>query len=380
MKAADLWAAHSAEWRQPAQVISQWKEAGEIHETLLEAKVVGKFWRKLEELGITLLVGREYEHLMLALSVRKKSPHISYLRLPHPSGVAVDRRRGEVHIAATRNPNQIFTFGKTEESKTLLPMATRFYPGSLYLHDLALIGGKLYGNAVGHNAVVQLTDNGGWKRVWWPHCIEKNGKPRFDKNFIQLNSIAPGATLRSSFFSASTDQMSTRRPGHLNFAVDKRGVIFSGATREPIARGLTRPHSARIHDKRVWVANSGYGELGYAENGKFRSVHSFGSWTRGLCFYKDVAIVGCSRVLPRFRHYAPGLEVSKSRCGIHLFDVTKGTVEGSLIWPNGNQIFAVDWLPSDDCEGFPFSRGGSSARAYDLFSNYSFGTKRRGLI
>ena len=71
---------------------------------------------------------------------------------------------------------------------------------------------------------------------------------------------------------ASADIISARRPGHKNFPVDRRGVIFSGATREPVARGLTRPHSARLHRDQIWVDNSGYGEVGLIEGEKFRAV------------------------------------------------------------------------------------------------------------
>ena len=46
---------------------------------------------------------------------------------------------------------------------------------------------------------------------------------------------------------------SARRPGHLNFPVDGRGVIFSGRTRDVVATGLTRPHSARLHEGTITV-------------------------------------------------------------------------------------------------------------------------------
>ena len=71
-------------------------------------------------------------------------------------------------------------------------------------------------------------------------------------------------------------------PGHRNFAVDGRGVVFSGATRAVVGRGLTRPHSARIHDGRLWVDNSGYGEVGVIEDGRFAAVARLPGWTRGL--------------------------------------------------------------------------------------------------
>jgi hypothetical protein len=59
-------------------------------------------------------------------------------------------------------------------------------------------------------------------------------------------------------------------------------------------------------------------------------------------------------VIPRFRQYAPGLDVDSSVCGLHAVDTTSGAVLGSLIWPYGNQIFAIEPLPRAFTNGFLF--------------------------
>lgn len=380
-----LWAHHHAEWRSPAQITSQWREAAETDPQLLKATATGRWWELLAEAGITLLVTREYEHLVMALRADEDGPAVTYLRLPHPSGLAVDRDSGLVTIASTRNPNQVYDLrpvtGRLDrldwarggrDGRPLVPVRSRFFPGCLYIHDLAIVGGQLYANAVGQNAVVRLHDDGRYARAWWPRCIERDDGPVFGQNHIQLNSIAAGDDLASSYFSASSDVVSARRPGHRNYPVDGRGVIFAGATREPIARGLTRPHSARLHAGRIWVDNSGYGELCVVDGGRAVAVARLPGWTRGLCFAGGLAFVGTSRVIPRFRQYAPGLDLDASRCGLHAVDLATGQVLGSLLWPAGNQIFAVDWLPSAAATGFPFSvrPRPSRERAAALFYAY----------
>src|SRR6185503_17047718 len=150
--------------------------------------------------------------------------------------------------------------------------------------------------------------------------------PRLDRNYLQLNSVAAGETLAASYFGASAAVPSRRRPGHLNFPVDRRGVVFSGATREVVGVGLTRPHSARIFRSEVWVDNSGYGELGRMVAGRFEPVIRLPGWTRGLFFADDIAFVGTSRVLPKYRHYAPGLEPERCQTGIHAVEVKTGTI------------------------------------------------------
>ncbi len=362
----ELSALHNAQWRDPAQVSAQWAPASPVDPRLLECEARGDWWGAVAESDATLLVTREYEHLVLGLSADRRGGRVSFMALLHPSGLVVDRHKHVVHIASTRNPNQVFElapvsglkeradFPAVETENELVPVRSRFLPGCLYLHDLAIIGKDLHGNAVGENAVVRFDEGTGVSRVWWPRCIEGADEPAFDRNLIQLNSIAAGEDLNGSYFSASTNRISRWRPGHLRFPVDRQGVVFSGATREPIARGLTRPHSARLNQGQVWVDNSGYGEVGFARDGRLEAVAKLPGWTRGLCFIGDIAFVGTSRVIPRFRCYAPGLDVDSSVCALHALDVRTGKVRGSLVWPWGNQIFAIDWLPRTVSSGFPW--------------------------
>jgi uncharacterized protein (TIGR03032 family) len=350
---SDRWSTNDAEWRDPAQVVALWA-GGEPPS--LRTRVRGAFWEALD--GVCLLVTREYEHVVVALA----NGNQTHMALPHPSGIAVAGER--VTVASTRNPNQLVELRPAAvEGRPLVPVRSQFHPGALYLHDLAHVGGVLHGNAVGQNAVVRL-DRERAERVWWPTAIETDAGPDFSRNYLQLNSIAAGASVESSFFSASADRMSARRPGHRNFPVDGRGVIFSGRTREPVVRGLTRPHSARLHEGELWVESSGYGEVGVAADGRFEAVARLPGWTRGLAFHRDVALVGTSRVLPRFHMYAPGLDLERSVCGVHAVDTRSGEVVGSLVWPEGNQVFAVEAVPLTLTSGFP--RGDLRELYYNL--------------
>ena len=346
--AADRWSAPAARWRDPHQVMSWWSDAAGTDPALLRHRTRGPFWELVDELGLTLLVTREYEHLVMSLAPGRR---VGFLALPHPSGLAIGA--DAVHVAATRNPNQLVELRPLNTAdRPLVPVRSRWLPGALYLHDLAFIGGRLHANAVGQDAVVTLDYDTGWERVWWPRVIDGLG---FERNHLQLNSIAAGADLAGSYFSAATDTPSARRPGHRNFAVDGRGVVFSGATRAVVGRGLTRPHSARILDGRLWVDNSGYGEVGVIEDGRFVVVARLPGWTRGLASAGGRLWVATSRVIPRFRRHAPGLDVDRSVCGLHAVDPSTGTVEASLIWPAGNQVFAVEALPRSFSMGLPFT-------------------------
>ena len=372
-----LWDSNNEEWRNPAQIIAHWFDTS-VDERLIHHTETGDWRNVLDRLGITLLFSREYEHLLMAMRVKDNKPIPTYMKLPHPSGMAVDYNTWRIYVASTRNPNQIWDLAPVTgitprldidllllDERPLLPIRSRLLPGYMYLHDLALINGQLHANSVGQNAIVRFDETGQFERVWWPRCVERQRQPIFGQNYIQLNSIAAGPDITHSFFSASTEQMSDIRPGHKDFLVDKQGVIFAGATREPMARGLTRPHSARLYQGKVWVDNSGYGELGYAEDGCFYPYSRLPGWTRGLCFTESIAFVGTSRVIPRFAQYAPGLDVEKSVCGLHAIDIPSGKVLGSITWPYGNQIFAIEAVPNWFTTGFLYPIGTAQVTARD---------------
>jgi uncharacterized protein (TIGR03032 family) len=382
----DMWARHSAEWRDTAQVASLWREAANLDPRLLASRARGCWWDLISELGLTLLITREYEHLVIAASAPGGTPRASFFPVPHPSGLVVDREQGRVFLASTRNPNQVFTLkpatatldrqdvkakAQPSAAKPLVPVASAYYPGCLYMHDLAMIGGHLHANAVGHNAVVRLGPDGCFRRVWWPRCVDSDGGGAFGLNHIQLNSIAAGKSVDHSFFSASSGCVGRLRPGHLNYPVDGRGVIFSGRTREPICTGLTRPHSARMKGREIWVANSGYGELGFVRDGRFEVVSRLPGWTRGISIRADVAFVATSRVIPKFARYAPGLDIASSLCAVHAVCTRTGKVLGSLEWPFGNQVFAIDWMSNQETQGFPFGVR-SRTRKQELALFYTF--------
>ena len=380
------WERHGREFRQPEEVISAWEIPSASQASLFAFETTGDWWGILRELNLTLIVSREYEHLLQGLRTEEAgNPSITYIRMPHPSGIAVNPARNLVHLACTRNPNQIYDFMPVNsllprEDTTswgggtpLIPVNIRCLPGCYYIHDIAVIGDVLHANSVGQNCVVRLDPHFKVERVWWPRSIDTAEGPLCGRNHLQLNSIAAGEDLESSFFTASSAAPLTQVPGDLDFPVDGTGVIFCGGTREVWASGLTRPHSARLYRGDVWVDNSGYGEVGVAKDGGFEVVARLPGWTRGLSLWGDIAFVGTSRILPRFHHYAPGLDPATSQCGVHAVHTGSGEVLGSISWPGGNQVFGIECVPESFTTGLPFLVDGGEEdreRVYNLF--YAF--------
>ncbi|OIP00483.1 MAG: hypothetical protein AUJ98_08045 [Bacteroidetes bacterium CG2_30_33_31] len=326
------------------------------------------FMKLLNSLNITLLISREYEHLLLGISSDGENLKQTYYPLAHPSGIAVDNNNNTIYVASTRNPNKIVEFKVVSEysqriedkahdltTNIFMPSREKYFPGSYYFHDLAFIGAKLFGNSVGQNAVIEIDMNSFLtdEIIWQPNVCTTDARKITEGNYLQLNSIAAGTSLQNSYFSASTFIVGKSRPGQKNFKVDNKGVIFSGDG-NIFASGLTRPHSARIHKDKIWINNSGYGSFGYIKNGKYISFATLPGWTRGMHFVNNVVFIGVSRVLPRFENYAPGLKDINSISAIFAFDTIKGNILGKIEFPFGNQIFSIESINKNISQGFVY--------------------------
>src|SRR3989344_3866878 len=87
-------------FRNPAEVIGSFGGSIDSSEPRLLSQPTGRFWEILSAHKITLLVSREYEHLLLSLTNDEEGkPQTRYLEVPHPSGIAVAPDGSTVVIA-----------------------------------------------------------------------------------------------------------------------------------------------------------------------------------------------------------------------------------------------------------------------------------------
>ena len=339
---------------------------------LLEYTDTNGFFDLLREQHFSLGVTREYEHFLLLLDGTRAGPLQSPFPLPHPSGFWFDEDTRELTVSSTRTPNIIVSltpYTPNELGSSILPMGyqppgvsdgpiylprkSRFLPGSLYIHDVVKMGGKIYATITGHNFLARLDYESGWERVWWPSVVDSLGDDAFKTNFLQLNSIAANKTPEESFYTGFSNITTGAKPWKEGYGPREKGVVFSGKTRSPLATGLTCPHSAKLADGKLWVCNSGYGTFGYIDGfethdpskTKYVPVGKAPGFTRGLSFCGDYVFVGLSRVIKAYEPYAPGVDPDSSECGVWVFDRNTGEFVSSLSWTNGYQIYEVQTLP-----------------------------------
>ena len=112
------------------------------------------------------------------------------------------------------------------------------------------------------------------------------------------------------------------------------GILIDVDSGAIIARGLSMPHSPRVHDGKLWLLNSGTGYFGQLDpaTGKFEPVTFCPGYLRGLAFHRHFAIVGLSK--PRHNRTFSGLALdegmaerdAEARCGLLVIDRRSGDI------------------------------------------------------
>jgi uncharacterized protein (TIGR03032 family) len=152
------------------------------------------------------------------------------------------------------------------------------------------------------------------------------------------------------------------------------GVVVHVPSGEIVARGLSMPHSPRLHEGRLWLLNSGTGELGVIDprDGSFTPVAFLPGYARGLALFGRYAVVGLSR--PRRNQTFEGLALEEAlrtrdaapRSGLVVVDIETGqTVQWLRFEHTIDELYDVALLPgARQAEALGF-QGDDLARAVE---------------
>jgi uncharacterized protein (TIGR03032 family) len=128
------------------------------------------------------------------------------------------------------------------------------------------------------------------------------------------------------------------------------GCLIDVSTGQVIVRGLSMPHSPRIHRGQILFLNSGYGQINRVDRASAATatVAELPGYTRGLDVHGQYAFVGLSRI--RETSVFGGLPIAgrrtELRCGLAVVDLETGTTVATLLFHSGvEEIFEVKVLP-----------------------------------
>jgi uncharacterized protein (TIGR03032 family) len=128
------------------------------------------------------------------------------------------------------------------------------------------------------------------------------------------------------------------------------GCLIDVPSGEIVARRLSMPHSPRWHDGRLWLLESGTGQLVLVEpaTGRRQRVAELPGFARGLALCGPYAFVGLSKI--RRTSAMDGVPLADRReqlkCGVAVVDLRGGQVVALLEFQSAvEEIFDVQPLP-----------------------------------
>lgn len=222
-----------------------------------------------------------------------------------------------------------------------LPRAT-YHTGDLHAHDVAICGDGIWLAATRFSCLAKLSYDFSFLPQWRPSFVsELVPEDRCHLNGIAVRDGRPRYVTALGTTDAAGAWRENKAAGGVVIDIESNNILLGG---------LAMPHSPRWHDGRLWILNSGTGELLVMDptDGRAEVVCRMPGYLRGLCFVGTYALVGLSKI--RERHIFGGLPVQsqgeKLLCGIAVVDIRSGRQCGFFEFTAGcEEMYDVQFLP-----------------------------------
>ena len=209
-------------------------------------------------------------------------------------------------------------------------------------HEMVWIDGELWIANTLFSCLCTLTPEYSFQPRWRPPFVSQLAA----EDRCHLNGVASdGAAVRYVTTLGETD---AKEDWRANKAAG--GCLIDVSASRVVARGLCMPHSPRLIGDRLWVLNSGRGEVAAvdAAAGEVTPVVQLPGYTRGFAANGPLGFVGLSKI--RETSTFGGLPIAESDqelvCGVGVVDLQSGRQVAAFQFLSGvDEIFDVQLLP-----------------------------------
>jgi uncharacterized protein (TIGR03032 family) len=306
----------------------------------------------LQELGVSLLVTTYQANKLLV--VRAVAGGLSTLvrHFDKPMGLAVDSRR-----LALGTRNQVwFLRNAPDIAPRIEPAGAHdacYLPrschvtGDIAVHEMTFAADQLWIVNTRFSCLCTLDPDYSFVPRWRPPFITAlAAEDRCHLNGLAMAPADGGRFSKPSYVTAlgATDTANGWRQDKA-----KGGCLMDVSSGELVARDLCMPHSPRWHDGRLWLLESGTGQLALIDpaSGRRQIVAELPGFARGLAFAGPFAFVGLSKIRPTSAMDGVPLAErrDKLKCGVAVVDLRKGEVIALLEFQTAvEEIFDVRLL------------------------------------
>ncbi len=302
----------------------------------------------LNQLGGTLVVTTYQAGKVALLGWRGSQPSLLMRDFRKPMGLAVAQGRlalaTEHEITLLANASVLapdLMPGQPGRYDALyLPRAT-CHTGDLNVHDVAFVDDGLWFVNSRFSCLSALSTDFSFVPRWKPPFISE----LVPEDRCHLNGLAV-VDGKPKYVTALGE---TDTVGGWRAQKATGGVLLDVESGSVLLRGLCMPHSPRWHAGRLWLENSGAGELLCFDpvQGTATVVCRLPAYLRGLCLIGRYAVVGLCQI--REKHIFGGLPVQKRHekllSGLAVIDLPTGQLVGTFEFTAGcTEIYDVQFL------------------------------------
>jgi uncharacterized protein (TIGR03032 family) len=299
------------------------------------------------QLKISLLVSTYQAQRICLFTVKQDRLSMLMRSFERPTGIAYDGK----HLALCTK-RQVWFFEKTfnvhSPEGARLDADVCFVPRKSYVtgdvaaHEAGFLNEKFFFMNTRFSCIATVSDDFSFESLWKPSFISQLAP----EDRCHINGMA--------FDQAGIKYVSAL--GHSDKAegwvANKKngGILIDVSSDEIISQGFCMPHSPRLYDNKLWILNSGIGELQTIDlkTGKAISVCQFPGYCRGLAFAGRYAFVGLCKI--RESEIFGGIPISEKgfelKSGVSVVDIDRGTIVGFIDFTKGiEELFDVTIIP-----------------------------------
>src|SRR5262249_48585134 len=300
----------------------------------------------LQQLGASLVITTYQANKLLVARIAGAGLSMLVRTFDKPMGLAVDGPR----LALGTRKEVWFLRNAPDIAPRVEPAGRHdacFVPrsahvtGDIAVHELAWVGEELWVVNTRFSCLCTLHPDSSFLPRWRPPFVSALAA----EDRCHLNGLAM-VEGRPQYVTAlgQTDAANGWRANK-----PRGGCLVEVASGAVISRGLSMPHSPRWHDGRLWLLESGTGQLVLVDpaTGGRQRVAELPGFARGLALVGPYAFVGLSKI--RGGSAMDGVPLADRRkrlkCGVAVVDLRSGRVVASLEFQTAvEEIFDVQLL------------------------------------
>lgn len=317
--------------------------------TAFESSFTSSFVELLKKANASIAITTYKTGQLIFASETEGAIHTNFEPLPRPMGLAFQANKMAVGLDHTVNtylniPQMLPRLNQVQPApdSAYVPTGVKV-TGDVAIHEMEYDkNGQLIFVNTKFSCISRLGENFSFLPIWKPAFISTYAaEDRCHLNGLAMENGSPKYVTALS---------QTDHPNGWREHKGTSGVIIDIDSGKLVAEGLSMPHSPRLYQGKLFVLQSGKGNISTVDiaTGDVTEVCELPGFTRGLAFLGKYALVGLSQVRESVFSDLPVTDSAEQRnCGVWIVDIESGELMGFLKFEKAIQeIFDVRVVPN----------------------------------